>query len=144
VGFFLLLLVAVSSYTLYGIMATETSGKIDPSLATAIISLVGVVLPLAYYGLTVSLLDHSTFRMTGRGVLVSAIAGVAIAAFSISVIHVFSHGAPAYTFPLVYGGTIVLGAIVGWLVLDQRPNTLNAVGLVITAAGVGLVAVSNR
>jgi uncharacterized membrane protein len=140
----MLIVVAVGSYTTYGIMATKSSGEIDASLATVVISVVGVVLPLLYYATSVAIFDQSPVRTTSRGLVFSLLAGVAISAFSIAVINVFALGRPAFTFPVVYGSTIIVGAIAGWAVFDDRPSTLHVVGLLLTAAGVGTVAVANR
>jgi drug/metabolite transporter (DMT)-like permease len=143
-GFALLVLFTIICYTTFGIVATKAAADIDPSLSAAIISVVGVLLPLGYYLITVVLFNRSAVDTTARGVGLSLIAGVAIAAFSVGLINVFARGDVGYTFPLIYGGVIVLGAAAGWLLLGQRPTAVHLAGLVLTSLGVGMVAVANR
>jgi drug/metabolite transporter (DMT)-like permease len=143
-GFALLLLFTVACYTAFGIVATKATPDIDPSLSASLISTVGVLLPLAYYVVTVVVLNRSPVDTNARGIGLSLLAGVAIAAFSVGLINVFARGEVGYTFPLVYGGAIVAGAAAGWFLLDQRPNALHLAGLAVTSLGVGMVAIANR
>jgi drug/metabolite transporter (DMT)-like permease len=143
-GFALLVLFTISCYTTFGIVATKATTDIEPSLSASLISVVGVLLPLCYYLITVVLFNRSAIVTTTRGVGLSLTAGVAIAAFSVALINVFARGDVSYTFPIVYGGAIVMGAVAGWLLLDQRPNALHLAGLIVTSVGVGMVAVANR
>jgi drug/metabolite transporter (DMT)-like permease len=143
-GFALLILFTITCYTAFGIVATKATTDIDPSLSASLISVVGVALPLCYYVLTVVLFNRDAVETTPRGVGLSLVAGVAIAAFSVGLINVFARGEVGYTFPLVYGGAIVLGAAAGWLLLNQRPNALHLAGLAVTSLGIGMVAFANR
>lgn len=135
---------SVLAYTAFGIFASQTGGRIDASISVVILNGIATALPLAYYVIVTTLTNHDPVPTTGKGVVYSIAAGVAVGAFSIAILIVFARGGVSYAFPLIYGSAIVLGALAGWTLLGESISPLHVAGVAVTAVGVGLVALATR
>ena len=78
-----------------------------------------------------------------RGLPQLVLAGISVGVFSIVLIKIYGRGGQlSFVFPTIYGGAIVLAAIVGWLVLKDDVTTLRLAAVGVIVAGIGMLAVS--
>jgi uncharacterized membrane protein len=70
------------------------------------------------------------------------LAGVAIAVFSILLIKAFEKGGLSYVVPVIYAGSILISALVGWLIFKEQFNTLGGIGVALILVGIVLVILS--
>jgi transporter family protein len=136
--------IAIVSYTVFGLCVGRAAGHIDATLSTVILNGLGAVLPLVYFVILKWGLHRDLLGTSTRGLTWSLVAGVAIGAFSIGLINVVARGGVSYGLPMIYGGTLVLGAIGSRYLLNERISTMHVLGLVVTAAGVGIIALAQR
>jgi uncharacterized membrane protein len=119
-------------YSSFGVFAGLAGGRIDGWLAASLYNASGTLVPMAVF-----LFSSAKKTVTGHGLLYANLAGVSIMFFSILLARLFSTGGNlAFVLPAVYGGVIVFGACFGWLVLSERINLLQLIGLVLVTAGV--------
>jgi len=136
-----LIILATISYTLFDIFASRAGGKIDANLSSFVFNIIGALLPLIIYG-------YLKFKKTGlipttsSGVVNSLLAGISIAIFSILLIKIFEKGGLAYVIPLIYGGSILLASLFGWLIFKESVSILQLVGIFVIVIGIGLVVYS--
>ncbi len=68
--------------------------------------------------------------VTKQGIINSIIAGVFITIFSVLLVKIFGRGGNlAYVLPLVYGGAIVFGSVLGVLFLKESVTALQLLGV---------------
>jgi drug/metabolite transporter (DMT)-like permease len=144
VGFFALTAFTVVAYTAFGLFLGRAAGHIDAGVSTFILNGIGAVLPLGYWAFMRWGLHRDVLATSGRGVTWSIAAGLAISAFSIGMINLIAKGGVSYGLPMIYGGTLVLGAIGSRFLLHERITGLHVVGIGVTALGVGIIAYSHR
>ena len=76
---------------------------------------------------------------TSSGILYSVLAGLAIALFSILLIKIFEKGGLAYVVPLIYGGTVALASLTGWLIFKESVSGLQILGITVVIIGIALI-----
>ena len=137
-----LILLATVFYTLFDVFASKSGNAIDPNLGSVIFNGLGALIPAAIYLFIKYSKKTHLIPTTKDGMIYSVLAGIAIAIFSILLIKVFEKGGLAYVIPLIYGGSIVLSALIGWLLFKETVNGLQLLGIVVTSIGIGLIVVS--
>ena len=137
-----LIILATILYTLFDIFASKASNRIDANLSSVIFNGLGAVLPLVIYIFYKFSKGAKLVATTSSGIIYSVLAGVAIAGFSILLIKIFEKGGLAYVVPLIYGGTIVLASLTGWLIFKESVSGLQILGIAVVVIGIGLIVFS--
>ena len=140
--FFVLIVAATLLYTLFDVFASRSSGKIDPNMGAAIFNGLGAILPMFLYLYYKSFRSGMITQTTSEGLWYASGAGVSIAIFSILLIKIFERGGLAYVVPLIYGGTVILAPLLGWLFFKEHISPLQLAGICVIAIGIGMVVVS--
>lgn len=135
----ILIILATILYTLFDIFASRASNKIDANLSSIIFNGLGAILPLVAYMFYKFSNGGKLITTTSAGIIYSILAGIAIALFSILLIRIFEKGGLAYVIPLIYGGTIVLAPMVGWLIFKESVSNLQILGIAVILMGISIV-----
>lgn len=129
-------------YSAFAVLIGRSGKGLNAYLNTAIFNTIGGLVPLAMY-LWARYAKHVAMPpATTAGLTYATLAGVAIAAFNVLLLFVYSRGGVAYAMPTIYGTTIVLTSVVGWLFLGESVTLLGGVGVAVIAIGVALVIAS--
>ena len=139
---FVLIILATILYTLFDIFVSRMGNKIDEDLGAVIFNGIGAVLPLVAYIFYRFIKGEKLMPTTNEGMAYSLLAGVAIAAFSFLLIKIFEKGGLAYVVPMIYGGTVALASLAGWLLFKESVSVIQLVGILTIISGVALVIVS--
>ena len=137
-----LIVIATIFYALFDIFASRAGNAIDPNLSSVIFNGLGMVIPLVLFVLYKSVWGTQLVATTTSGLVYSVLAGISIAVFSVLLIKIFEQGGLAYVVPLIYGGTIVLTALVGWAFYQESVSWLQAVGILVIVVGITIIVVS--
>lgn len=139
-----LLILATVFYSAFAIFASRAGGRIDASLSSAILNGLGALLPLVVW-LLVRETRGNLIPSRPSGIMFSALAGVTIGIFTILLVTLYARGGElSYVFPVIYGGSIAITAVVGWAVLGDRFSWLHLAGVIGIVASIGLLAVPTR
>lgn len=132
-----LLTLATIFYTLFDLFVAKAGGKLNDNLVATIFNGVGAIIPLLLYVLYKS---KNNLPATRGGIIYSILAGVSIAIFSIVLVNIFSRAENvSFVLPVIYGGTVVLGAIAGIFIFKESISMVGVIGLSITVLGLGLI-----
>lgn len=134
-----LIIIATILYTLFEIFASRAGNKIDANLSSVIFNSLGAILPLVIYAFYKLSKGTKLITTTNPGIIYSILAGIAIALFSIFLIKIFEKGGLAYVVPLIYGGTVALTSLTGWLIFKESVSGLQILGTTIVVIGIGLI-----
>lgn len=137
-----LIILATILYTLFDIFASKASNGIDANLSSVIFNGLGAILPLVIYVFYKFSKGAKLVATTSSGITYSVLAGVAIAGFSIFLIKIFEKGGLAYVVPLIYGGTVVLASLTGWLIFKESVSGIQILGIAVVVIGIGLIVFS--
>jgi bacterial/archaeal transporter family protein len=133
----LLLLVPLIFYTLYNFFIKVSSGNIHQVVGAVILQVTAAIfggLILLYLKLT-----NKELLITQKGVMFAILAGVAIGAAEITYFLVFSKGVSAsVAIPVVWGGVILLGSILGIIFLNESFTMWKAFASVLIIAGISI------
>lgn len=135
----LLIILATIFYTLFQIFSSRAGNKIDANLSAVIFNGLGVALPLVIYAFYKFTKGVKLIATTSSGIIYSVLAGIAIALFSVLLIKIFEKGGLAYVIPLIYGGTIALASLTGWLFFKESVSGLQLLGIVVAIIGIVLI-----
>ncbi len=135
----ILIVLAIVLYTLFDIFVAQAGNKIDSNLSAVIFNGLGALIPLVVYGFYKFSKGAKLMATTGSGMFYSVMAGVAIAVFSVLLIKIFEKGGLAYVVPLIYGGTIVLASLTGWLIFKEAVSAMQILGVVIVTVGIAII-----
>jgi drug/metabolite transporter (DMT)-like permease len=125
-------------YAVFGLLVSQASKRSDAYLENAIFNGLGALIPLAVY--LVLKLRHTQVHTSKQGIMYSLLAGVAIAAFSVILAKLFARGGNvAYVLPVIYGGVVVFGSLMGWAFLKEQISPLQLAGIIVTTCGVGMI-----
>jgi|WetSurMetagenome_2_1015567.scaffolds.fasta_scaffold250654_1 uncharacterized membrane protein len=138
----LLIIIATIAYTLFDIFSSRASNNIDANLSSFIFNGLGAIIPIFIYGFYKLSSGEKTITTNNSGILYSVLAGLAITVFSVFLIKIFEKGGLAYVVPLIFGGTIVLASLAGWLIFKESVSGLQITGILITIIGIALVVVA--
>ncbi len=138
----ILIVFATVLYTLFDIFASRAGNQIDANLSAVIFNGLGAVLPLIIYAYFKLSKGNNLIPTSNAGLAYSGLAGVSIAAFSYLLIKIFEKGGLGYVIPLIYGGTIVLASLAGWLIFKEDVSVLQILGVAVVVIGIGLIVYS--
>ncbi|MDF7811654.1 EamA family transporter [Hymenobacter sp. YC55] len=132
---------AALGMALYNLFIKAAAGHIHQMVGAVVLqvvaALIGAGLLLALYlrgGLPMHLLS-------ARGITLAALAGVSIGIAEILTFVVYGKGAPASVgTPLIVGGSVLLTALLGVLVLRETLAWSQALGLLLVVGGIVLLA----
>lgn len=130
---------ATLCYAVYALLVSRAAGRIDPLLGSSLVNAVGTVLPLIVYAGLKAGGGGGLGSVSAAGAGYSALAGLAIAAFGFFLMKAFEGGGVAYVVPLIYGGTVVLAALGGWLLFREAVPPLQILGICTVVLGLGLI-----
>jgi transporter family protein len=86
-------------------------------------------------------LQGQPLMVSGQGLALAALAGVSVGIAEILTFVVFSRGVPASVgTPVIVGGSVLLAALLGLVVLREALSFGQAGGLVLIVAGIALLA----
>ena len=137
-----LIILAIILYTLFDIFAFRAANRIDANLSSVIFNGLGAILPLIVYTFYKLSKGTALIATTSAGIVYSILAGIAIAVFAILFIKIFEKGELTYVVPLIYGGTIALASLTGWLLFKEVVPGLQFLGIAIIIIGIALVILS--
>jgi transporter family protein len=80
-------------------------------------------------------------EISPRGIAFAIFAGIAVGLAEITAFYAFSRGVSASAgIPVMVGGTVLVGVLLGLLVLREQITLLQGLGVVLLIAGIALVA----
>jgi drug/metabolite transporter (DMT)-like permease len=133
-----LLAVATVLYSALLILSSRASGRIDPYWSSMVFGVASIVTPLALWLL--GRMQHKpVLPTTASGLAYSIVAGAVAGIFTALLVKIFEKGAVSFAPPVIYGGAMVLTAVVGWLFFKEAVTALQATGIIVTAIGVALI-----
>jgi len=139
----ILIILATLFYTLFEVFASRAGNRIDANLSATIFNGLGAIIPIVAYMFYKFIKGTKLIASTTSGIIYSVLAGVSIALFSVLLIKIFEKGGGlAYVIPLIYGGSIILASLTGWLVFKESISGLHALGIIVIIAGIALVIIS--
>lgn len=125
-------------YGAYNFSIKLASGSIHQILGAVILQVVAAVV-----GGTILVVLRFTFQpleATPKGILWAIIAGAAVGLAEISSFYVFSKGLSATTgIPLIIGGSVVAGFVLGWIFLKEPVSIFQIGGVLLIVLGITLV-----
>jgi uncharacterized membrane protein len=138
----LFIIIALVFYALFQIFTGQAGGQIDAFLSAFIFNGLGALLPIGIYIIYNMLSNNETVASTSKGITYSIYAGLAIAIFSVALVKSLEKWDVSFVIPLVYGGSIVLAAIIGKLWLGEKISPLHFSGLVLISIGFATIVIS--
>ena len=130
----LYLLLCIILYTLALIFGTFGARHLTPILATAINNITAAILPLI---LVLPYISNKLLRSqyTKFGILMTAISGIFVALFVLSLNKTLSENKVGIVTPVVYAGTIFLTTILSVFIFKEKVTALQSIGLAFLAIG---------
>lgn len=133
-----LALATAAAFGAYNVFIKLGSQKIDHVLGAVVLQVVAALLG-GGYALFLKL-NGRELPVTREGVGYAALAGVAVGLAEILTFVVFSRGAPAsLATPVIMGGSILITAVIGVLVLRERLEVIQVLGIVLIGVGIALL-----
>lgn len=132
----LFIIIAMVFYSVALVLLAVASRHLNSNLAAGIINFVSAVIPLA---LAVPLLSKKTLINNKFGLVIALLGGVCIAIFAIALAKSYSVNKVGIVSPIVFGGAILLSAILSMIFLKEKTTSLQVIGMVILAAGLGVI-----
>lgn len=137
----ILIVVAAIFFGLYNVFIKLSSEHINPVLGAVVLQFVAAFLGLALLVITRAG-AAAPLVITGRGVTLAVLAGLAIGLVEILTFNIFGRGVPvAIGNPLIVGGSLVVTSLVGILLLREVISPAQVVALVLITSGVVLLGV---
>ncbi len=132
------MLVVGGLYGSYNFFIKMASGGIHQILGAVILQVVAAIVGGAI--LIMLRLNGQTFTATTSSVLWAVIAGIAVGLAEIASFYVFSRGLNSTIgIPLIIGGTVIVGFLLGWIFLKEPISLTQIGGLGLLLAGIWLV-----
>lgn len=136
----LLAIITAFCFGLYNFFIKLASGSIHQMAGAVLLQLVAA----GVGGILLLYIKSSTKQVVGitqTGVLYSCLAGLSVGLAEILTFYVFTKGAPASVgTPVIIGGSVVVAALLGWLVLREQLTLGQVMGVALIVAGVALLA----
>jgi transporter family protein len=136
-------LVCAFSYALYNIFIKKASASIDPMLGGVLLQIVAALLgTLLLVGKRATAQSTGSIPTQADGVKWAILAGIAVGVAEILSFMISSMGVQAMqSIPIVIGGSVLFGTILGTVWLKEVLTVKGWCGVVLIAAGIGLVGV---
>jgi transporter family protein len=123
----------------YNFFIKLAANHIPPAVGAVVLQLVAAGLGAAW--LLKLKLQGQPLVVSGKGLALAALAGVSVGIAEILTFVVFSRGVPASVgTPVIVGGSVLLAALLGLVVLREALSLGQAGGLVLIVAGIALLA----
>jgi transporter family protein len=126
----------------YNFFIKLAANHLSPSVGAVVLQLVAAGLGATW--LLKLKLQGQPLVVSGKGLALAALAGVSVGVAEILTFVVFSRGLPASVgTPVIVGGSVLLAALLGLVVLREALTLGQASGLVLIVAGIALLARSH-
>jgi transporter family protein len=126
----------------YNFFIKLAANHLPPAVGAVVLQLVAAGLGAAW--LLKLKLQGQPLVVSGKGLALAALAGVSVGVAEILTFVVFSRGLPASVgTPVIVGGSVLLAALLGLVVLREALTLSQAGGLVLIVAGIALLARSH-
>ena len=129
--FIILALLFYSAAIMFGAYASRNANS---NLVSAVMNILSAVIPIA---VVIPILSKKLIGDSRLGILYAAIAGVAIALFTMALNKSYSVNKVAIVAPIVFGGAIFLSAILSNIFFKEKIGLLQGLGL--GFLGIGLI-----
>jgi transporter family protein len=124
---------------LYNFFIKLAADHVPPAVGAVVLQLVAAALGAAW--LLKLKLDGQALTMTGKGLGLAALAGLSVGLAEILTFVVFQRGLDASVgTPVIVGGSVLLAAVLGAVVLREAVSPAQAVGLLLIVVGIALLA----
>lgn len=129
------------SYALYNISIKKASNDIDPVLGGVILQFVAAILGLSIYlGRHFGSSEAGETLMHSSGIVWSVAAGMSVGLAEILSFIVNGKGVPAtQSIPVIIGGSVLFGTVLGWLFLGEDVSLRGWVGVGLITVGIAIV-----
>lgn len=125
-------------YGLFDFFVKKTAGKLEDGLAAFMINLVSTLVLIVY--LVISKYRGVKLFGSNEGFFYSIVAGILIGLASITFIKVFSAGSNlSIGVSIVRIGMVVIGVTLGFLILHEKIELRQLIGMVTALVGLGLI-----
>ena len=132
----LLTALCLASYNFFIKLAAD---HLPPAVGAVVLQLVAAGLGATW--LVRLRLAGQPLALTGKGLALAALAGLSVGLAEILTFVVFKRGVPASVgTPVIVGGSVLLAALLGVIVLREGLTLTQAGGLGLIVAGIGLLA----
>ena len=108
---------ALIFYSTAIILGTYASRVANTSIVAALINIVSAVIPTI---VAIPLLNKANIQNQRLGLLAALVAGILIALFSLALTKSYSQNKVAIVVPVVFGGSIVLSAILSYFLFKEK------------------------
>ncbi len=136
---YLLVAVAALMFGLYNVLIKVSSGHIQAVLGAVVLQFVAAFIGLALL-IYLYLASPTEFTVTSRGLVLAALAGVAIGVVEIASFMVYGRGlAVAVGNPLIVGGSLVVTTGVGVVLLREHLNGTQLMAVALIMLGIALL-----
>lgn len=130
------LILAALLLTLLTVFAASASRNLNTNIATAIIHVVAIFMPLA---VAMPAIAKKEFLNQKHGILMAVAAGISIGLYGLVVNKAFTVNKIGIVTPAVFGGAIVLTTLAGYFLFKEKLNTFEFIGLALVLAGFCLI-----
>jgi transporter family protein len=135
-----LIAVAATMFGLYNVFIKVSADDIHEVLGAVVLQVVATLIGLGLL-LYLKATSGATLHVSGRGLLLAALAGVAIGLVEILSFVIYARGIPvAVGNPLIVGGSLVVTTGVGIALLHEALSGWQIAAIVLIAAGIGVFA----
>jgi len=112
--------------------AAIASRNLNTNLAAAITNLISAIIPVA---VVLPILSKVNFQNQKLGILAAIVAGLFIALYAMAFAKSLSINKVAIVSPIVFGGTILLTAIVSYFLFKEKISLFQGIGLALLFLG---------
>jgi transporter family protein len=135
-----LIAVAATMFGLYNVFIKVSADDIHEVLGAVVLQVVATLIGLGLL-LYLKATSSATLHVSGRGLLLASLAGVAIGLVEILSFVIYARGIPvAVGNPLIVGGSLVVTTGVGIALLHEALSGWQIAAIVLIAAGIGVFA----
>ena len=128
--------IAMFFYATAILLISAASRSISPTLTAGLSNAIGAIIPMA---IAAPLFNKQTFQNHRLGVLLALLGGICIAIFAMAVAKSYSINKVAVVAPIVFGGAILLSAVVSIGFLKAKATATELVGLATLVIGLAII-----
>ena len=134
-----LALVTALCLACYNFFIKLAANHLPPAVGAVVLQLVAAVLGAAW--LLKLKMQGQPVVISGKGVGLAALAGLSVGLAEILTFVLFRRGLPASVgTPVIVGGSVLLSALLGWVVLRESLSLAQGGGLLLIVVGIALLA----
>ncbi len=132
---------AALGMALYNLLIKAAAGQVHEVVGAVVLQVVAALVGAGLLGLLHLRQALPAHLFTARGLTLAALAGVGIGVAEMLTFAVYAKGVPAAVgTPLIVGGSVLLTAVLGVLVLRETLAWPQALGLLLVVGGIALLA----